>query len=202
MKSYLETALWSSTDENDEPFDRNYGISDFSNSARKQARAEVEAFLHQIEEAVLVFEDKAEETGKALDFDDTDIGHDFWLTRNGHGAGFWDRPKKYGADLAEILSEYAAGAGERDLYVGDDGTLYFEPDQRGLDLRHPKYSGLNDVSDTIKQCGCGKAYTKPEWDNLHKVGQLHTPADEFGPDEILELKNCSCGSTMALEVLS
>ena len=23
--------------------------------------------------------------------DDYQIGHDFWLTRNGHGVGFWDR---------------------------------------------------------------------------------------------------------------
>jgi hypothetical protein len=24
------------------------------------------------------------------------VGHDLWLTRNGHGAGFWDRPEVYG----------------------------------------------------------------------------------------------------------
>lgn len=24
------------------------------------------------------------------------VGHDLWLTRNGHGAGFWDRPEIYG----------------------------------------------------------------------------------------------------------
>jgi hypothetical protein len=31
-------------------------------------------------------------------------GHDFWLTRNGHGAGFWDRPEIYGEQAAEELT--------------------------------------------------------------------------------------------------
>lgn len=48
-------------------------------------------------------------------------GHDFWLTRNRHGAGFWDRG--LGA-LGERLSESARAYGESDLYIGDDGRLY------------------------------------------------------------------------------
>ena len=41
------------------------------------------------------------------------VGHDFWLTRNGHGAGFWDRPQNYGGeDTAEKLSDIARDFGE------------------------------------------------------------------------------------------
>ena len=33
--------------------------------------------------------------------DVTQMGHDLWFTRNGHGVGFWDRPADtYGTDLA------------------------------------------------------------------------------------------------------
>lgn len=32
-------------------------------------------------------------------------GHDFWLTRNGHGTGFWDRPEKYGSHNAELFTK-------------------------------------------------------------------------------------------------
>lgn len=41
-------------------------------------------------------------------------GHDFWLTRNGHGAGFWDRG--YGA-VGRRLSDACAPYGEVHLYA-------------------------------------------------------------------------------------
>ena len=50
-------------------------------------------------------------------------GHDFWLTRNHHGAGFWDRdclPEDAGQRLTDAAHEF----GECDLYVGDDGMIY------------------------------------------------------------------------------
>jgi hypothetical protein len=52
-------------------------------------------------------------------------GHDFWLTRNRHGAGFWDRwfgdsPQ---AKLGNLLSDAAHVYGSCDLYVGDDGKV-------------------------------------------------------------------------------
>ena len=47
--------------------------------------------------------------------------HDFWLTGNRHGAGFWDRG--YGAD-GDTLTEAAHGYGDVDLYVGDDGQIH------------------------------------------------------------------------------
>ena len=48
-------------------------------------------------------------------------GIDYWLTRNGHGAGFWDRG--LGA-VGDRLSN-ACRWQELDLYRGDDGKLYF-----------------------------------------------------------------------------
>lgn len=52
------------------------------------------------------------------------IMHDFWLTRNGHGAGFWE-PGDYGwSDLGDKLTEFTKHYGEVNLYVGDDGTIY------------------------------------------------------------------------------
>jgi len=39
-------------------------------------------------------------------------GHDFWLTRNGHGVGFWDREELYGKSSAETLTKIAQRFGE------------------------------------------------------------------------------------------
>jgi hypothetical protein len=50
-------------------------------------------------------------------------GNDLWLTRNGHGAGFWDRG--LGAD-GETLSKTARAMGAVDVVLADDGMLMFE----------------------------------------------------------------------------
>ena len=111
LEQYLATALWSSIDEKDNPFDRNYSIGDFSEEALKQADKDCDLFI--------------EKAGDLLDhIDDCDSGHDFWLTRQGHGAGFWDGdyPDEIGDKLTEIANDFR----ELYIYVGDDGKLYFE----------------------------------------------------------------------------
>lgn len=49
-------------------------------------------------------------------------GHDFYLTRNGHGAGFWDGD--WTEDIGERLTRAAHTFGEFSLYIGDDGRIY------------------------------------------------------------------------------
>ncbi len=52
-------------------------------------------------------------------------GHDFWLTRNRHGAGFWSR-KRLGKDAdaaLDRLTEASHAYGEQSLIVGDDGKV-------------------------------------------------------------------------------
>jgi hypothetical protein len=51
-------------------------------------------------------------------------GHDFWLTRNGHGAGFWDG--HWPEPAADVLTRLAHSFGYSDLYRGDDGKLYLQ----------------------------------------------------------------------------
>ncbi|MEU6263714.1 hypothetical protein [Saccharopolyspora shandongensis] len=56
------------------------------------------------------------------ELDPEQCGHDFWLTRNGHGAGFWDREL---AVLGERLTAAAKPYGEARLFVGDNGQLHY-----------------------------------------------------------------------------
>lgn len=48
-------------------------------------------------------------------------GHDFWLTRVGHGVGFWDRGL---GDLGDRLTAACKVFKEQWPYVGDDGLVY------------------------------------------------------------------------------
>ena len=61
------------------------------------------------------------------------FGHDFALTRNGHGAGFWDRDELKADGLGDKISALCGWTGgrrtrftENDLYLADDGLAYFE----------------------------------------------------------------------------
>lgn len=116
LSNYIDCALWSSNDESTpsggEPFDRNYSRSDISENTLAWMRADCERFL--TENLHLIDGEGRED---AL----VHAGHDFWLTRNGHGAGFWDGdwPINGGA-LDKACEDYR----EQDLYLGDDGEIH------------------------------------------------------------------------------
>lgn len=50
------------------------------------------------------------------DLDWRQVGHDLWLTRNGHGTGFWDRAEIYGGDRPRIFSAMAKAMGNHDAF--------------------------------------------------------------------------------------
>lgn len=50
-------------------------------------------------------------------------GHDFWLTRQGHGAGFWDRGL---GSWGDVLSKSARSFGERHVFIDENNELGIE----------------------------------------------------------------------------
>lgn len=116
LAGYIECALWSSTDQSTQsggcPLDDNYGADDIDTSALDSIRAECADFIEH---------NKADLDAYIEALGAESAGHDFWLTRNGHGAGFWDRG--LGA-LGDRLTTASKPYGEVYLYVGDDGKLY------------------------------------------------------------------------------
>ena len=147
-KSYIETALWSSTDsftyqhgppkdqfdteyDEEEPsgeeemggeqLDKKYTIDDFELGTLERMVKDCKSFY-----------DKYSELYHKAGWADNRAAHDFWLTRNGHGAGFWSReideldPELYGnmtddqfEEVKEVLTKAAKSYGEYNLYIGD-----------------------------------------------------------------------------------
>ena len=109
--AYIECALWSSNDESTpqggEPLDKNYTHEDIDPTTRATMKADCERFYNEHRELI---EFRAERAG-----------HDFWLTRNGHGAGFWDGD--WPEPAASTLTEAAQKFGEVNLYV-HEGKVY------------------------------------------------------------------------------
>ena len=57
------------------------------------------------------------------DYGHENAGHDFWMTRNGHGVGFWEGD--YGEDETwKTLDKIAKDFAEVSPYRGDDGRIY------------------------------------------------------------------------------
>ncbi len=56
------------------------------------------------------------------------------------------------------------------------------------------------MSAVVKQCKCGRCYTADAWSKLPAAGcgLLHIAADETGPAETYDHRNCACGSTLVV----
>lgn len=103
--AYITCALWSSTDESDDsggrPLDDSYGPEDVTLATLREMSADCKSFVSL--------------AGSHLDgIDAEQAGHDFWLTRNGHGAGFWDRGL---GEQGDLLTRVAKTFGSYDLTV-------------------------------------------------------------------------------------
>ena len=115
-RAYIEAALWSSTDDSGEPLDANYGLDDLAPETLAKMAADCAKFQAENDSDFVYLGS----VGKCTV--DQRAGHDFWLTRCGHGAGFWDGD--WSEDAGERLTEAAHKFGNVDLYVGDDGLIY------------------------------------------------------------------------------
>ena len=105
-ETYLECALWSSLDldryeteekVNNIPLDQNYCLTDFSKATIEKSLQDIEEFVNR---ALLI--DKDIFKGLFLD----QVGHWFWLSRNGHGSGFFDLSTERGDMLQELSREF------------------------------------------------------------------------------------------------
>lgn len=109
VKYYIEAAFFTEYEELPEK-----DQTDISEESLKKIKEDCEKFLSKVKEAVITLSN--------CEY----AGHDFWFTRNGHGVGFWDRPEIYGEEESEKLTEISKEFGECNVYIGDDGKVYFQ----------------------------------------------------------------------------
>lgn len=116
IQQYVVTMLWATSDDNDEPLENNYNINHVAPEAMLKIRKDCNLFFQQARR-ILNHPDNAKHA-----YDDFELaGHDFFLTRNGHGAGFWDGDWAYGKDELTAIAE---SFGPSEPYAGDDGLIY------------------------------------------------------------------------------
>jgi len=107
LDSYLETLLWASGEEDE--FDC-ITIYDFSEEAVNSSKADIEKFIETINE-------NPNAIAEANEYNERMLGHNFALSRNGHGAGFFD-------DNNDILQMICRNTKNSEPYLGDDKKVY------------------------------------------------------------------------------
>lgn len=123
-RGYITCALWSSAvimdndaEGYDEPLDKNHGIDDIGPATLAEMVKDCAQFQSDNAEVL------ARAGYPANNFNnESHAGHDFWLSRNGHGAGYFDGDFGTDADC-EHLQSAAEKFGEVDLYV-HKGKIY------------------------------------------------------------------------------
>lgn len=110
-KGYIEALLWAGVIHEDDSNDDIYDIDDIDSDTMKEILADCEDFQNA---------NAAELAETGVEYYAL-LGHDFYLSRNGHGTGFWDRG--YG-DVGDTLHEASELYGSFSLTVSGDGKLY------------------------------------------------------------------------------
>lgn len=113
LQGYLTTALWTEEEQLEDEIEAHgtdYAIHNIDNAVKKQALKDIKTFLKKAQK---------EAPEELEDYSPSEIGHNIWLSRNGHGAGFFDDNNDKLQDIAEKLKG-------KYLYVGDDGAIYID----------------------------------------------------------------------------
>lgn len=119
-RAFVEALLFSESDESGDAFSETYEPTDLSPATLARICTDCYRFQSTYRHLWKDLPPRSDPTAAP----DTVAGHHFALSRNGHGAGFWDSPEYYGEPAAELLTEAAKAQGELSLYVGDDGSIY------------------------------------------------------------------------------
>ena len=114
VASFLKCLLWSTTDGEDGNLDDRFSVADLAPATLAGLRDDCAEFVEAQLDDLLWATDRPE-------YDWSNAGHDYALSRNGHGAGYFDRDL---GEVGERLQEAARQAGEVDAYGGDDGLVY------------------------------------------------------------------------------
>lgn len=100
--AYLEAALWSSTDDEGDCLDAKFSPEDIEPETLEVLKAHCLSFLSRAAPYIAAEEGKTNRWELA--------GHDFWLTSQREGCGFWDGDwPKYGDLLTKLSHNYPEG---------------------------------------------------------------------------------------------
>lgn len=126
VKAYLD-AIWFTESCKKEligtegEIDRDASVSDIAPESLAKIEKDCQEFLKKTDSILKRANNVDEPTTGYCTLEQA--GHDFWLTRNGHGAGFWDGDWP---ETGDELDAIAKTFNEQCVCTGDDGLIYVQ----------------------------------------------------------------------------
>jgi len=137
VDSYITALIW--TEEGHETdYDPWEGknIYDIDENSKDEIVKEVEWFINSAGD---VFEDMT----------DDQIGNDLWLTRNGHGSGFFERIND--SENLTIITKLCDVLGNVDAEIGDDGNIYHHSNDKYKTFNVDEYKKKIEFDKTVNK---------------------------------------------------
>ncbi len=113
-QGYLRCALWATNNVHGEPLDEQFTIEDFEAASLDVAIKDCDSFRKAAGVRLT--------TGPFMYAHAATVGHNFWLSRNGHGTGLWamfDHPS------CEEVHKIALAYGEKHVFTSYDHGVCF-----------------------------------------------------------------------------
>lgn len=135
-KGYLTAFLFAENDQSDEntggaPLDNNYSIADIDKASVNMAIRDCQKFQREnkemLEKAYKNEKGLFDKDGGKAEYDEERAGHDFYLTRQHHGAGFWDGDLP--DEVGEALTKAAHAYPELNHHVNEQGKVVLESEE-------------------------------------------------------------------------
>jgi hypothetical protein len=123
LLGYMACALWASIDEQPDgnggpPMDEKYCVHDFTPEAVDNMRTDCRDFLRRARSPLRAAFNR-------VGYSPERAGNDFWLTRNHHGAGYWDRDELTARGIGDKLTTHAHSFGEASIYA-ENGKVHHD----------------------------------------------------------------------------
>ena len=119
IRAYIECALWSTTNENCDMgsgLDALFDLDNLSDDLFNSMVQNCESFLFNFNDTLIRLE-------QMHSYGFEQAGHDFWLSHNGHGAGFFDRDALRDTETLEKFEAHCETVKELNLYE-NEGVIY------------------------------------------------------------------------------
>ena len=117
VEQFIETLLWSGGGEYD-----GKDASHLSPEARQAIEVDCQDFLRRVEDKFLDCDWEMIPRARMGGEEWEQLAHDYCLTRNGHGSGFWDGDWD-ATGIAKFLTQESRLSGEMHPYYGDNYGL-------------------------------------------------------------------------------
>lgn len=128
-QAYVTCALWASNDVRDNGEDVNFDeLGEEALAPETLGKMIADCQKYQTQHSALLkqaYTMRLNNNPNEAYYTPGQAGHDLWLTRCGHGAGFWYRGLGTIGEALDKTCGFKTPYDNIDLYIGDDGLIYY-----------------------------------------------------------------------------